>query len=231
MEATWRHISGRTLTDEAMREGREAFELPVPLGAVTPSRSRTYTVLAVRPACRYAFAMALPTMPCTIELEDYDGFLSFADAPAYKGFIGDWDLPEILALFANQSRAGTLAIQYVGQENAWASIEVLAEPSALPAVRELALPITITSGALWATCYTDLTMVAQFDSEQLVEQSGTEQVLALPNGDYTLNFRWLTFNDENDTEDSSETPNRVELVITPGSCAAPEVIPGGAALL
>lgn len=175
--------------------------------------------------------MALPSMPCTVELKDYDGFLAFADAPSYRGFIGDWDMPGILAMFADQSRAGTLAIHYVGQENAWTSIEVVAEASAVEALREVSLPMTVTSGALWATCYTDLTMVAQFDSEALVEQRGTEPVVALANGDYTLKFRWLTFKDEDDSEESPETPSRVELVITPGSCAAPDMIPGAAALL
>lgn len=174
--------------------------------------------------------MTLPSIPCTLEYTDDDGFVAFADAPSYVGYVGDWTLTDLLALFAQRSAEGSLAVQYIGDENSWVSLEVRAEPSAAAALREVSLPITITGAALWATSYTDLTMTAQFEDEPLIEQLSTEPVLALPNGEYVLTFRWLSLKGEGDPEDSFDVPNRAELLITPGTCVAPNPIPGAAAL-
>lgn len=175
----------------------------------------------------------MPSIPCALDYDDPegDGFVAFADAPAYEGYIGDWELDTLLDLFAQRGRTGSLAVQYVGQENCWVSFDVRSEPSDAPAVHEVSLPLTITDGALWATSYTDLTMVAQFDHYTLADEDGTRPVLALANGDYVLTFRWLTLKDPRNPDESYDTPNRAELVITPGTCAAPEAIPGAERLL
>lgn len=158
-------------------------------------------------------------IPRAVDYDDEDGFVAFVDAPAYQGFIGDWTLESIVALFDQRCREGVLAIQYVGQLDSWAAIAIRGEPSTTPSERELDLPITIRSGQLWMTTYTDLTMVAQFDDETLVGGGETEPVLDLPNGDYVLTFRWLPRTDD-------DQPRPVELIVTPGTCPSPERFPG-----
>ena len=132
----------------------------------------------------------------------------------------------ILDLFAQRTASRSLAVKYVGQENAWVTLDVRSEASGEPAIAEVSLPLTITDGALWSTSGTDLTMVAQFVDYALAAQSSTEPVLALANGDYVLTFRWLTLKDANDPAESYDDPIRAELVITQGTCEAPATIPG-----
>lgn len=175
--------------------------------------------------------MPLNTIPATFDYDDYDGFVAFADAPAYTGYIGDWDLDTLLPLFSQRSAEGTLAIQYVGPDESVATIDVRSEPSAEVATREVSLPLTITNGELWATSYTDLTMVADFDDGALMDQPATEPVLALDNGDYVLTFRWLEAKDGDGADDSGVERAHVELVITPGTCEAPNPFPGASELL
>ena len=136
----------------------------------------------------------------------------------------------ILDLFAQRTASRSLAVKYVGQENAWVTLDVRSEASGEPAMAEVSLPLTITDGALWSTSCTDLTMAAQFDDYALAAQSSTETVLALANGDYVLTFR-LTLKDANDPAESYDDPIRAELVITQGICEARATIPGADNLL
>lgn len=169
--------------------------------------------------------MTPPRIPCVIDYVDGDGdgFVAFVDAPAYEGHIGDWDMAAILDLFAARSASGSLAIVYVPQQDCAVRFDVRSEPSQATARHEVTLPITITSGALWATSYTDLTMVADNRDDRLVDQPETQPVLALDDGDHTLVLRWL----ENP---SHEWPVPGELVVRPGRCAAPDEVPGSAGL-
>lgn len=169
--------------------------------------------------------MTVQHIPCQINNDDLDGFVAFVDAPAYSGFVDeDWELPDLVSLFSERSREGVLAIQYVGQEASWASLDVRAEPSRRQAVSEVSLPLTVTNGRVWVTSYTALTMVAQFEDELLINQQDTEPVLELDNGSYILTFRWFPLNDSAERQPA-------ELVVTPGIAPAPATFPGGEELL
>lgn len=177
-------------------------------------------------------------MAPTVDFFDNDGFLAIADLEGYAGYLGDWDLPGITALFEERVRTGDLAILYTGQEHSIGRFDVVTTPSAKKAEWEHTFHLRLTSGRLGFVTYTALTMVAQFEHHDLAGQTREiEEIASLEPGDYAVTFRRMkprkgllrrtvTFEPE-----KSSTWPAYELVVTPGTPTPPARFPGAEKLV
>lgn len=150
----------------------------------------------------------MATLRESITVDDPDGFIAFADAPGYRGFVGpDWLLDQLCDVFDGACADGTLAIAYVEQEASWTLVDFLDAPTTRQARAEHRFELDLPSG-LWLTSYTDLSMVAQFEDLTLVDQRETTRLLELEPGRWTLVLRLLL-------EEAEPGKGITEVVLTP----------------
>lgn len=124
---------------------------------------------------------------------DEDGFLGLIDAATYKGFVDeDWSLPQLLTHFVSQMNGQSLVIWQTNNigGGAW-EVEILSKPSIKKAFRAFSHTIQVTSGLLYLTTYTDLTMAAQFADEPLPSKQNAGLEIPLENGGYLVTVRQL----------------------------------------
>lgn len=140
-----------------------------------------------------------------LEISDDSGFIGLINNDLYSGFVDeDWELEGILRRFTEQTNLGNCVIWSTG-EPSFMSIHILDEPSQNEVFREVCSNIKVTNEKLWLVNYTDLTMVAQFESEKIPSNENSELEIPLENGAYRVTIR-QKFNPENYNWKSSPNP-------------------------
>lgn len=127
-----------------------------------------------------------------IEVTDDSGFLALVDPVAYVGYVaGDWDLPRLLRVFADQMQKRHLLLWGTGSEGSW-NVEVSLGAVPGPGKRELTGGIVCSSGQLLVTNYESLTMAAQFADVRLPEPHQMHQLVTVPVGSYAVRIVQLS---------------------------------------
>jgi len=134
---------------------------------------------------------------------DEDGFVAVVCPDAYSGYIGDdWTLEQVLTRFTEQMNNGLLFAVYPGQDLANESLRIADAPSLAIARREVSGLLRVSSGGLWLTDYTQLTMAAQFRDERPMGRHHIR--LPFPPGEYRVTFRQFAFSYKDELEPTAE---------------------------
>lgn len=120
-----------------------------------------------------------------LEIPDDSGFLAVAVPASYESFVAeDWDFELLRAHFRRQMARRTLLIWGTGLEGTW-RVEVRVGAADTHGFREVTGPLRVEGGSVLVTSYDSLTMAAQFADLSLPEPFERNNLVMLPDGDYT----------------------------------------------
>ena len=120
-----------------------------------------------------------------LKVTDDSGFLALVVPAAYKTFVArNWTLKQILAHFNAQMARRSLLIWGTGLEGFW-KVRVIRKRANVRGFREVQGPLAVVGGSLLVTNYESLTMAAQFKDVTLPEEHEEDQVVPLPDGNYS----------------------------------------------
>ncbi|MEO6305894.1 MAG: hypothetical protein ABIP51_22295 [Bacteroidia bacterium] len=151
-------------------------------------------------------------MNTTLNIFDEDGFIAILNADKYHSFVDtDWELEQLMTHFVNQMNCDTLVIWATNTQGGNWRVKFMDKPSSEKVYRQFNKTIQVTSGELYLTNYTDLTMAAQFADDKIPSKHNSNLLIKLPNGKYDLQVRQM-FDPVN--FDNTSDPNIYEVVIS-----------------
>jgi hypothetical protein len=133
-----------------------------------------------------------------LEIIDDDGFIALVNSANYQGFVdNDWKFDQLMTHFVDQMNAGNIVIWQASNDGGgnWL-VSFQKQPSSAQAFRHFNHFINVTTGELFLTSYSDLTMAAQFSDASVPAAHNTDLKIELENGWYKLTVRQL-FNPDN----------------------------------
>ena len=124
---------------------------------------------------------------------DDDGFIALVNSANYKSFVDeDWQFDQLMAHFVDQINKGNLVVWQTSNDGGgdWL-VSFREQASGTPAFRQFEQLINVTSGELFLTNYSDLTMAAQFSNASIPAAYNADLKIELENGWYKLTVRQL----------------------------------------
>ncbi|MGZ3754561.1 MAG: hypothetical protein ACXVAY_12540 [Mucilaginibacter sp.] len=154
-----------------------------------------------------------------LKIIDDDGFIALVNSANYQGFVDeDWQFDQLMSHFVDQMNHGNIIVwqtsNYGGRN--WL-VSFQEQPSSTHAFRQFEQLINVTTGELFLTNYSDLTMAAQFSDVSIPAAYNADLKIKLENGWYRLTVRQM-FDPVNYVEhfdSESEGNNSFEIIITP----------------
>jgi len=128
-----------------------------------------------------------------LEIIDDDGFIALVNNARYEGYVdNNWQFDQLMAHFVDQMNAGNIVIWQTSNDGGgiWL-VSIQGEPSNMFAFREFEQLINVTTGELFLTNYSDLTMAAQFYDVAVPATHNSDLKIELENGRYKLTIRQL----------------------------------------
>jgi hypothetical protein len=104
----------------------------------------------------------------------------------------------------------SLLIRGTGLEGFW-KVDVRTEQSSVRGSREVSGPLRVIGGCVLVTNYESLTMVAAYDDERLPQSHEQDQVVRLPDGDYSCRIIQMFDPDQEDSAEEGGADFIVEL--------------------
>jgi hypothetical protein len=154
-----------------------------------------------------------------LEIIDDDGFIAIVNSADYLRFVDeDWQVDQLMAHFVDQMNAGNLVVWQTSNDGGgnWL-VSFQEQPSSKPAFRQFEHIIKVTTGELFLTNYSDLTIAAQFSNASIPAAHNADLKIELENGEYKLIIRQLfdpdNYQDHFDFE--AEETVSFEIIITP----------------
>jgi len=154
-----------------------------------------------------------------LKIIDDDGFIALVNSANYQGFVDDdWQFDELMSHFVNQINQGNIIVWQTSNDGGgnW-SVSFQEQPSSTHAFRQFEQIINVTTGELFLTNYSDLTMAAQFSDASIPATHNADLKIGLKNGLYKVTVRQL-FDPDNYLEhfdSESEEDVSFEIVVTP----------------
>ena len=154
-----------------------------------------------------------------LKITDDDGFIAFVNSANYQSFVGeDWQFDQLMTHFVDQMNVGNIIVWQTSNDGGgnWL-LSFQERTSSMPAFRQFEHLINITSGQLFLSNYSDLTMAAQFSDISIPAAHNVNLKIELENGWYKVTVRQL-FDPDNVLEYfETETDENVsfEVIITP----------------
>jgi hypothetical protein len=150
-----------------------------------------------------------------LRIIDDDGFIAVVNSANYQGFVGDeWQFGQLMSHFADQMNAGNIVIWQTsdGGGGNWL-VSTQEQPSNTQAFRQFEQFINVTTGELFLTNYSDLTMAAQFAEVSVPAAHNSNLKIELKNGWYKLVVRQLF--DPNNFDVETDEDTSFEIITTP----------------
>ena len=150
-----------------------------------------------------------------LRIIDDDGFIALVNSANYQGFVGDeWQFEQLMSHFVNQMNAGNIVIWQTSDDGGgnWL-VSIQEQPSDTQAFRQFEQVINVTTGELFLTNYSDLTMAAQFADSFVPAAHNSDLKIDLENGWYNLTVR-QSF-DPGNFEMESDEDIAFEIITTP----------------
>jgi len=153
-----------------------------------------------------------------LEIIDDDGFIALVNSDNYQAFVdNDWKFGQLMTHFVDQMNAGNIVIWQTGIDGGgnWL-VSFQEQPSNAKAFRHFDHFINVTTGELFLTNYSDLTMAAQFSDVSVPAAHNTDLKIELENGCYKLTVRQLFNPDSHMKYFDPETKENIsfEIVLT-----------------
>src|ERR1700749_615741 len=154
-----------------------------------------------------------------LKIIDDDGFISLVNGGSYQGFVSeDWQFDQLMKHFVDQMNIGNIIVWQTSNDGGvdWL-VSFQDSPSDNSAFRQFEHLINITSGQLFLSNYSDLTMAAQFSDVSIPTTHNADLKIELENGWYKIAVRQL-FDPDNALQ-RFETDENVsfEIIITPSN--------------
>lgn len=130
-------------------------------------------------------------MEQTLQIYDDSGFIGIVNSEKYQSFVHeDWELDQLLLRFVQQTNLKNCIIWSVGTQNLM-TVRLARTKSSEISYREASTSIKVTTGELFLTNYTDLSMAAQFEDEQIPSTHNSDLKIKIPNGEYSVLIRQM----------------------------------------
>ncbi|SHM14423.1 hypothetical protein [Mucilaginibacter sp. OK098] len=154
-----------------------------------------------------------------LKINDDDGFIALVNNANYKGFVDDdWQFDQLMTHFVDQMNVGNIVVWQTSNNGGgnWL-VSFQGQPSSIQAFRQFEQLINVTTGELFLTNYSDLTMAAQFSDASIPAAHNTALKIRLDNGWYKLTVRQLFDPDNNLQYFDIETDENIsfEIIIAP----------------
>jgi hypothetical protein len=131
-------------------------------------------------------------MNTTLNIFDQDGFIAIVNTDKYSSFVdNDWELDQLMAHFINQMNQDSFVIWATNYQGGDWQVKITDKPSNDKVYRQFSKTIQVTTGELYLTNYTDLTMAAQFADEKVPSKHNSNLFVKIPNGKYELQIRQM----------------------------------------
>jgi len=156
-----------------------------------------------------------------LKITDDDGFIAIVNGSRYESFLDeDWEFNQLLMNFVDQMKSGNIIIWQTSNEGGgnWL-VSFQEHPSEAHVYRQFQQFIKVTSGELFLTNYSDLTMAAQFNDEPILASHNADLKIELANGWYKFTVSQL-FDPDNMLDyldDEREDKTAFEVIITPAT--------------
>ncbi len=165
-----------------------------------------------------------------LKIIDDDGFIALVNSARYQSFIDeDWQFDQLMAHFVDQTNVGNLIVwQTSGDGGGNWLVSFQEKPSNKNSFRQFEQLINVTTGELFLTNYSDLTMAAQFSDVSIPAAHNADLKIDLKNGLYNLTVRQLFDPDNylNHFDRETEENTSFEVVITPATEFAQQQVNG-----
>ncbi len=143
-----------------------------------------------------------------LNITDDDGFIAIVNGARYQSFLEEnWQLDKLMSHFVDQMNIGNIIIWQTSNDGGgnWC-VKFQEEQSTTPAFRQFTQSINVTSGELFLTNYSDLTMAAQYSDVPIPSVHNTDLKIELENGFYEVTIKqlfdpsncWEYFDDQNE---------------------------------
>ena len=154
-----------------------------------------------------------------LKIIDDDGFIAIVNSANYQGFVDDdWQLDQLMSHFVNHMNQGNIIVWQTSNDGGgnW-SVSSQEYPSNTHAFRQFEQNINVTTGELFLTNYSDLTMAAQFSEASIPATHNADLKIVLKNGLYKVTVRQLFDPDTHMNHFDSERNEDIsfEIVFTP----------------
>jgi len=154
-----------------------------------------------------------------LNIIDDDGFIALVNGANYQSFVDeDWQFDQLMAHFVNQTNEGNIVVWQTSNDGGGDWLVLFQEQaSGTPAFRQFEQLIHVTSGELFLTNYSDLSMAAQFSDTSIPAAHNADLKIELENGWYKLTVRQLFDPDNCMQHFDSEIAENIsfEIIITP----------------
>ncbi|TFF35421.1 hypothetical protein [Mucilaginibacter psychrotolerans] len=153
-----------------------------------------------------------------LNIIDDEGFIAIVNNDSYQSFVDeDWQFDQLTAHFVSQMNAGNIAIWQTCNDGGgnWL-LSFQEHPSATTAFRQFEQNVNVTSGALFLTNYSDLTLAAQFLDERIPARHHADLKIELENGWYKLTVRQM-FDPDDYEQEFDEEHISFEVIIMPSA--------------
>ncbi|MCE3228140.1 MAG: hypothetical protein K0S32_2691 [Bacteroidetes bacterium] len=149
-----------------------------------------------------------------LSIFDEDGFIALVNSEKYLSFVNeDWEFEQLMEHFVSEMNKQSFVIWSTNSQGGWWRVRFTDKPSSEKSYQEFTHNISVTNGKLYLTCYTDLTMAAQFEDNKIPADDNDSLFIEIPNGDYSVMVRQL-FHPED--YDYTSKDNTYEVVLLPG---------------
>ena len=133
-----------------------------------------------------------------LTITDDDGFIALVNSDNYQGFVdADWQFDQLMSHFVDQMNQGNIIVWQTSNDGGgnW-TVSFQERPSNAGAFRQFEHLINVTTGELFLSNYSDLTMAAQFSDLPIPAAHNADLKINLENGQYRITVRQL-FNPDN----------------------------------
>jgi len=156
-----------------------------------------------------------------LKIIDDDGFVALVNSSNYQGFVdNDWQFDQLMSHFVDQMNQGNIIVWQTSNDGGgnWL-VSFQEQPSSAYAFRQFEQLINVTTGKLFLTNYSDLTLAAQFSDASIPAAHNADLKIELENGLYRVTVR--QFFDPDNCLEHFETERKedvsFEIVITPAT--------------
>jgi hypothetical protein len=146
-----------------------------------------------------------------LRIPDDSGFLALVVPATYASFVAEnWDFDLLRAHFRRQMARRSMLIWGTGMEGIWC-VDVRVDGPDVRGHRDVVGPLCVVGGSVMVASYDSLSMAAQFADVVLPEAHERDQLVPVPDGDYTCRVVQM-FDPDASESAKGESPDFVVLL-------------------